>query len=155
MLEKDDFVTVIDEDNYYFKDQGTIINIHKDDHPEGPIEVAIERLRLRYKKIKTLSGPFHNLFNNEYKFRFFPEQLEISEISDETMSKRLFGDMFHSLISLKDPLDESKKCMAEGCEKKQKIKSFINFWGTVYPVYLCDSCHERWNGKCTESLPFL
>lgn len=147
-------VVVTDKNDPRFEKQGEVVNIHDDDHEEGPIEVSIEELRRRHSY---MSDEVRKMLGYHYKFRFFPEQLAKTQWSLEQRIQRLFGrrptDFLGGVFVPKDELDSSADCMVEGCTKSQSNKTLVNCWGAVCEQFLCDQCHEDWNGAWPGDLP--
>jgi hypothetical protein len=77
-----------------------------------------------------------------------------SDWTPETYARRKFGKYWHSISVRKSPLDPTQLCCVEDCPHTQKHVVWVNIWGTVINVYLCDEhakYYRYWS--CMDSFP--
>lgn len=83
----------------------------------------------------------------------------IPEITAEESMHEVFPSDGHIAVwawySPKKPLDKDGQCSIKECQEKQEELAFVNCWGTVYTIYVCNSCHEKYNGTLRDDLPEL
>lgn len=88
-------------------------------------------------------------------FGYVPSELRLdTEWKPEYYAHKLFGKKWHSVATLKVPLDPKKPCMVEECECKQEVVNWVNVWGSVFNVYLCAKHSAYYKMySCMDSFP--
>ncbi len=103
----------------------------------------------------------NNLWQNCPRVVFFkPEGLVVENgWSLETLADRLFGRMYHTLLELPRGILPHRasdyQCFRHECRNIASKLALWNIWGSVYPIYVCDSCFPENNAWCADVLPQL
>ncbi len=89
---------------------------------------------------------------------FQPSALEvIEEWSLKVLADRFYGEgNCHHFNTLKPEVVSRRYehfCMIEKCQNRAKFTAVVNIWGSVYQMFLCETCYPKYNGMCGDSLP--
>ena len=88
---------------------------------------------------------------------FKPEELIVQPSWDIlVLAQRLFKDYHHNVVLLAEgyPTDpKAYMCWIEGCQNQASDITLYNYWGSVYPHFVCKTCFPKVNGWCGECMP--
>lgn len=148
MFKPGDVVTDLDPESMYFGKQGEVLSVQNCfwEPPEVLVRFARELYMGYLEKDECIFG-----VSSIYR----PDELRLDEDWEpEAYAQRIFGGNWHHVRTLKASLDKSEPCMVEGCPCNQKEVSWVNIWGTVINVYVCED-HARYFKKysCMDAFP--
>ncbi len=140
-------VTVTDINSNFFKFQGEVVKIKKDDDSRKLIGVNFE------KQYSFIWGYHYNHKNVVY---FKEDNLRVEkDYSPEHKANSLFSKrMWHTLYTLKNSFDPQKLCMYENCPNKREKRIMLNAWGVVQESDVCFEHAEDYHGKCVDLFPY-
>ncbi len=84
-----------------------------------------------------------------------PHELRLDEDWEpQVYARRIFKNNWHSLSTLKKPLNHNTLCMVEGCPHYQTKIAWVNIWGSVSNVYVCkEHAREYKKYSCMDIFP--
>jgi hypothetical protein len=139
-----DIVAVTLKDCSYYNQQGQVVEIVDDGHPDGRIGVKFGEW------CESLA-----FYESHAVVRF--EESELRQDADWSLKVKVFQCygtyVWHSLYVLPHSFDLTKTCKAEGCQNLNVRRCLINIWGNVYEIDLCETCAQAYHGKIGESFP--
>jgi hypothetical protein len=99
-----------------------------------------------------------NVWKKSPRVRFFKssELVVLQTWGVEQLASRLFGRKYHTLYMISAKLPQSPNafmCWIEECRSPATEVALCNVWGSVYPLFVCKPCNEKYNGMCSDDLP--
>lgn len=91
------------------------------------------------------------------RVRFFrPEELVVdNEWKFENLVRRQFSE-FWVYHTINFPLvPGTHPCWIGECAEVASETALVNVWGSIYPIYVCPGCFQKWNGFRMDGLPTL
>ena len=140
-------VTVIYPDSFFFNFQGEVVKI-EENKKEGRKSIGV-RFDEQYLCM------WHDYYPGKIIYFGEKDLRTEADYSLEHKVNSLFSKtMWHTLYTLKNPLDPQKLCMHEGCPKKQEKKIMLNAWGVVQESYVCAEHAKKYHGMCVDMFPY-
>jgi hypothetical protein len=162
-------VTVVGEETSFTNYQGLVLDVRSGHEPEdGSIavffnkEVEPEKFS-NWIDVREWRGkdPTPKDYKNCPRVVcFLPNELRVEQRwSSKTLMGRTFGSglhaRWHSFSHPKRPLVPNVHlCHLQDCPSGLHAtqSAFINVWGTVIEVYVCEPCHKRTHGMCADAV---
>jgi hypothetical protein len=151
MIRPGNIVTDMDPESRFQGKQGEVEEVQYCFWSSPEILVRFERFLETFR-------PWQESGEDEKFVRFLYDELELRIDADwtpEMYAKRRFGDRFHSLRVYNQSLNISEFCMVDNCSHNQVKVVWINIWGTVMNVYVCDEHSKHYQVySCGDSFPW-
>ncbi len=74
----------------------------------------------------------------------------------EQLASRLFDRRYHTLHGISEVLPQTPDaymCWIEECRNPASGLALCNIWGVVFPLFVCKTCRQHFNGRCSDDLP--
>lgn len=150
-LKTDDVVTDIDPESSFHEIQGQVVRIQYCFW--DPPEVLVRFDRELFPEQFDILRPDHE--DTVYEIYELGELRKDKDWEPEVHARRLFGNRYHTINTLRASLDPGKPCMVDECPHNQDKVIWVNICGSVCNVYVCDE-HARhfqtWS--CMDAFPW-
>jgi hypothetical protein len=143
---------------YFYREVGSTRFWNRDRRRTMPIEAW----DARYGKNDAMSETSFLLKDDAWKKSprvvfFKPRELIVQPTWDiAVLAERMFKNYHHSVFRLSEGLPQDPKaymCWIKECQNPATSIALYNFWGSVYPFFVCEQCRSKVNGMCGECLP--
>jgi len=81
------------------------------------------------------------------------EYINPEDATPEMRAKLLFGRMFHSVYSRRDPFAPGGPCDRDRCGAAAVRRIMVNLIGTVVEYDVCRPCAEQYHGNSRDDFP--
>jgi len=74
----------------------------------------------------------------------------------EVLATRLFDRRYHTLHGISSGLPQTPDaymCWIEECRNPASGLALCDIWGAVFPLFVCKTCRQHFNGRCSDDLP--
>jgi hypothetical protein len=155
-IEGPDYCTAV----YFFREA----EHHEFSHRQLREEIPIREWDETYREENKLGkGDFllrDGLWQKSPRIVFFKpcELTVVPRWSVSTLARRHYGRNPHTINSFRGTFPEDPtlcRCFRKDCNHPATGVAVYNVWGSVYPIYTCDTCFREVNGYCGDLLPEL